>query len=178
MLAASLELFGARGYGGTSLQAISDRLGCTKAAVYYHFSAKADLLSALAASLLEGLDVVLQEAPETREGRRILLGAYLDAVLGATVLSRLLIADPTAREHPAAVRLLAQRGRLRDLLVPPGDQSTGRVRASCSLGAIEGAVLHFDDTDPALQRTVILAAAMTALDPPLAAGRRAPRASD
>ena len=33
----ALQLFAERGYDGTSLREIADRLGITKAAVYYHF---------------------------------------------------------------------------------------------------------------------------------------------
>jgi AcrR family transcriptional regulator len=43
----SLELFSAQGYDKTSLRQIAERLGFTKAAIYYHFSSKGDILMAL-----------------------------------------------------------------------------------------------------------------------------------
>ena len=166
VLAAALDLFGERGYGGTSLQAIAARLGFTKAAVYYHYRAKAGILTALSDPLLRQMDAVVAQAPRTwtRSECRDLLGAYLDAVVGARVLAGVLISDPTAAGHPAAVQLRAQRHWVRDLLVSPGSEPrTATVHASCALGAIEGAVLDFSDNQPETHRTIILAAAVGAL---------------
>src|SRR5271156_1295810 len=43
----ALELFNEQGYDKTSLREIADRLGTTKAALYYHFERKEDILVAL-----------------------------------------------------------------------------------------------------------------------------------
>lgn len=166
MLAAALELFGERGYGGTSLQAIGDRLGFTKAAVYYHYRAKAGILSALGEPLVDRMEAVLGRVPRTWSEAecRDLLGAYLDAVLGARVLARVLISDLTAAGHPAAVDLRAHRQRIRDLLVSPGgDRKRAKVQASCALGALEAPVLDVGNTQPGRHRGVILDAAWGAL---------------
>lgn len=58
-LAVARELFAENGYAGTSIADIADRLGVTKAAVYYHFRAKSDLLQELVAPVLEQLQAVL-----------------------------------------------------------------------------------------------------------------------
>lgn len=177
VLAAALELFGEKGYGGTSLQAIGDRLGVTKAAVYYHYRAKVALLANVADPLLAQMEAVVDQktGPWTHATCRDLLGDYLDVIVGARVLAKVLLNDTTASDHPAAVRMRAQRGRLRDLLVSPrGDKRAGKVRASCALGALEGAVLDFSDTQPARHRATILDAAMGALVP--VPGSRAPMA--
>lgn len=44
ILDVALELFNAEGYEQTSLREIAERLGVTKAALYYHFQSKADIL--------------------------------------------------------------------------------------------------------------------------------------
>lgn len=166
VLGAALVLFSERGYGGTSLQAIGDRLGVTKAAVYYHYRAKVALLASLAGPLLNRMEAVLDRRPSSwsQAGCRAMLSDYLDAVLGERALAKVLINDPTAVDHPAAARMRAQRRRLRDLLVSPrGDRRTGKVQASCALGALEGAVLDFADTQPARHRATILDAAMSTL---------------
>lgn len=180
VLAAALVLFGERGYSGTSLQAIGDRLGVTKAAVYYHCRAKEALLSGLAEPLASRMDTIVERSPGgwSEAGCRDLLSDYLDAVLGAKVLAKVLINDPTAADHNAATRMRAQRRRLRGLLVSPRlDKKAATVQASCAIGAIEGAVFDFTDTQPARHRATILDAAMAALvgaPGPLApvAGRR------
>src|ERR1700733_10951205 len=44
ILAVALELFADQGYEKTSLRDIAERLGTTKAALYYHFERKEDIL--------------------------------------------------------------------------------------------------------------------------------------
>jgi AcrR family transcriptional regulator len=43
--AVALELFSTQGYEATSLREIADRLGITKAALYYHFTSKQDIVA-------------------------------------------------------------------------------------------------------------------------------------
>src|SRR5438874_12314207 len=52
--AVALALFRTRGYDATSLQQIASALDVTKAALYYHFPSKAELLHSLADPLLDG----------------------------------------------------------------------------------------------------------------------------
>ncbi len=47
ILDAALDLFLEQGYDGTSLREIAEQLGVTKAALYYHFESKEDILLAL-----------------------------------------------------------------------------------------------------------------------------------
>ena len=57
ILAVANELFTEQGYEGTSLREIADRLGITKAALYYHFRSKDEILT----TLLEPFFVLLDE---------------------------------------------------------------------------------------------------------------------
>src|SRR5271154_7251580 len=43
----ALDLFTTQGYETTSLREIAEQLGFSKAAIYYHFASKADILLAL-----------------------------------------------------------------------------------------------------------------------------------
>src|SRR3954467_2858043 len=77
----ALELFIEQGYEATSLREIAERLGVTKAALYYHFKTKDDIVASLVADRLGVLDrlidwVVLQ--PRTPETRRELLERYCE----------------------------------------------------------------------------------------------------
>jgi AcrR family transcriptional regulator len=47
----ALELFSRQGYDATSLREIADRLGFTKAALYYHYQSKDEILAALVAPM-------------------------------------------------------------------------------------------------------------------------------
>src|ERR1700753_286565 len=47
ILDVALDLFIEHGYDGTSLREVAEQLGVTKAALYYHFASKDDILMAL-----------------------------------------------------------------------------------------------------------------------------------
>ncbi len=51
ILRAALELFAEHGYGATSMRQIAEQLGITKAALYYHFDSKEDIVHALLADV-------------------------------------------------------------------------------------------------------------------------------
>jgi AcrR family transcriptional regulator len=53
ILAVASELFVEQGYEGTSLREIAERLDITKAALYYHFPSKDDMLGALIQPMFE-----------------------------------------------------------------------------------------------------------------------------
>src|ERR1700704_1166717 len=69
ILQTAQRLFAERGYDATSLQMIADELGLTKAAVYYHFPAKADILHEAMLPGIKRLEAMLDEAAAIR-GRR------------------------------------------------------------------------------------------------------------
>src|SRR3954447_2696441 len=59
ILTVANELFIEQGYEGTSLREIADRLDITKAALYYHFRSKDEILTTLLAPFFELLDDLL-----------------------------------------------------------------------------------------------------------------------
>jgi AcrR family transcriptional regulator len=66
ILDVSAELFVDQGYDGTSLREIAERLGVTKAALYYHFASKDQIIRAL----LEPGNVLLTELIARLEAAR------------------------------------------------------------------------------------------------------------
>ena len=61
---AALRLFGEHGVHGTSLQMIADELGVSKAAVYYHFRSKHDIVVAVLKPAMDGLANLVAAARE------------------------------------------------------------------------------------------------------------------
>ena len=53
IVAEALDLFAEQGIDGTSLREIAERIGVTKAALYYHFPSKDDLLAAVFEPVVE-----------------------------------------------------------------------------------------------------------------------------
>jgi AcrR family transcriptional regulator len=52
----ALELFTENGYEATSLREIAERLGVTKAALYYHFRTKDDIVASIVAELVRRME--------------------------------------------------------------------------------------------------------------------------
>jgi len=72
-------LFAERGYDQTSLREIADRLGVDKAALYYHFKTKEEILASTLGTTRRGAraDRVGARAARTAESRHLVLSALL-----------------------------------------------------------------------------------------------------
>src|SRR5712691_2558060 len=55
----ALELFAEQGYERTSLREIAERLGVTKAALYYHFKSKEDIVRSFSEDYFARLDALI-----------------------------------------------------------------------------------------------------------------------
>ena len=151
ILDAALELFTEQGYDKTSLREIAQRLGVTKAALYYHFERKQDILLELhlkAHALGRGLLERLEDLDE-REIVAVwpdLLDAFIDQVLANRELFLLHQRNQSALEqlagderHQAENEDVEQR--FRRLLANPAIPLDDRVRMACSIGATAGVLL-------------------------------------
>jgi AcrR family transcriptional regulator len=162
------RLFCARGYERTPVRAISDALGVTKAAVYYHFKAKDDLLDAIVAPLLHGVDEILGSvaalAPPVLpvSDRRAFLGRYVDELRAHPDVTALLLRDRAVGEHAAGRRFAALQKAMRALLGGE-DSLVAGIRTTTALRALETAVVDFGDADPAQVRETALDIALAVL---------------
>lgn len=100
----ALELFSERGYEKTSLREIAEKLEVTKAALYYHFKTKEDIVIGLFQDLGRPIDELIawaEEQPRTLETKQELLRRYSAALHSAAPLFRFM------QENQAAVRDLS-----------------------------------------------------------------------
>lgn len=65
----AMALFTERGYDKTSLREIAEQLGVTKAALYYHFRTKEDIVVSVSEELRHGIDDIVRWAESTPPGR-------------------------------------------------------------------------------------------------------------
>lgn len=170
ILATALELIAANGFAGTSTREISERLGFTKAALYYHFRTKDDLLAALVAPAigeLAALAAGMSPRPAAAP-RRSVLAAYADLVISHEDLIRVLSQDPSVANRPPLTATAPLYDRLTQLLSgveAPGAAERARVRAA--LGGLHAALLRAPPgDDPDVVRGAALAAACGALGIP------------
>ncbi|MEU3722030.1 helix-turn-helix domain-containing protein [Streptomyces sp. NPDC031705] len=100
----ALELFAEQGYEKTSLREIAERLDVTKAALYYHFKTKEDIIISVFEDLTRPIDELIewaQEQPRTLETKREVLRRYSEAMAAGAPLYRFM------QENQATMRELS-----------------------------------------------------------------------
>lgn len=93
----ALRLFARDGVEGTSLQAIADDMGVTKAAVYYHYRSKDDLVLGVLAPIFTELDAIIERATaqRTRPARlEEFLTGMVDLIVDSHTRFSVLVKDP------------------------------------------------------------------------------------
>jgi AcrR family transcriptional regulator len=164
----ALRLFASRGFEQTSLREIAEELGITKAALYYHFSSKRDLLSALIEPLFEDLEGFLADAATkaATDPRAVLAGYFDMCVRHRQVFAGLLRDVQVLSELDLVSTMIHWRTRLDVMLV--GEDPADRVRAVIALGGLQDCVVLFtgDEVIQAIREQAIDTAlrALTAPD--------------
>jgi AcrR family transcriptional regulator len=162
----ALELFAEQGYEQTSLREVAERLGVTKAALYYHFKSKEDIVAAFAEDYYAEIDALIEWArtqPRTAQARREILDRYIGIVMGSSEVFRFLERNQAAvKGLEGGKRRFEQfRPRLEALVgVLVGEQAPmrGRVRATAALTAASMSCMLFlkDADDPVQLRAIVL----------------------
>ena len=129
ILETAQRLFTEQGYDATSLQMIADEMGLTKAAVYYHFRAKTDILHAAMQPGIQRLKALLDETATIR-GRRAriehLVNGFVDFLIRNRHYAVMASTDPAAKRDKLDTAAMAMRRRALTLLF--GDSPTGAER--------------------------------------------------
>jgi AcrR family transcriptional regulator len=151
--AVAVELFTAQGYDKTSLREIAERLDVTKAALYYHFRSKEDIVASLVEDHVGKLDELIawgEGQRGTAAGRAEILRRYVAIVADGHEVFRML------HQNQAAVHSMAgAKGRgelfkerltaLVDLLTEPGAPLADQLRPAMALGGISVGWMFFAD---------------------------------
>ena len=129
ILETAQRLFTEHGYDATSLQMIADEMGLTKAAVYYHFRAKSDILRAAMQPGIRRLEALLDDAVALR-GRRArieyLVNGFVDFLIRHRHYAVMASTDPAAKRDKLDTEATTMRRRALTLLF--GDNPTGAER--------------------------------------------------
>ncbi|WP_329134412.1 TetR/AcrR family transcriptional regulator [Streptomyces sp. NBC_01476] len=134
ILGTAQRLFIERGYTATSLQMIADELGLTKAAVYYHFRAKHDILHAAMMPGILRMEALLDQA-EAMRGRRAridhVVSGFVDFLVENRHYAVMASTDPDAKHSKRPDKDgTAESLRLRGLTLFFGEHPTGAERLS------------------------------------------------
>jgi AcrR family transcriptional regulator len=181
----ALELFAERGYDKTSLREIAEHLRVTKAALYYHFKTKEDILLSLFRDLMHPLDELIawgQEQPRTLETKRELLRRYSEALQTAAPLFLFMQQNEAAMRELSIGQIFRERlTALFELLKDEDASLTDQVRCASAmftmhstmfgLQAIEG---DLTDKRRAALEVAIELVSRTQADNPSATGTNEP----
>jgi len=162
----ALELFAEHGYERTSLREVAERLGVTKAALYYHFKSKEDIVRSFTEDYFSRLDALVawgRQQPPSAETTRELLDRYVAIVMESIEVFRFLERNQ-ATIHAAEDgkhRFTQFRPRLKalmEVITGPDAPTRDRIRAAAILFAVSTSCMFFMKDAPEAELEAVLPA--------------------
>ncbi|MFF7976661.1 TetR family transcriptional regulator [Streptomyces sp. NPDC007905] len=152
----ALNLFAEQGYEKTSLREIAELLDVTKAALYYHFRTKEEIIVSLFEDLTKPIEELIawgRTQPHTLETKHELVRRYSQALAGAEPLFRFM------QENQATVRELrigdAFKDRMRDLrdiFIDPDAPLVEQVRCISAMFTLHAGMFVMQDIEGDLEK--------------------------
>ncbi|MCL2585198.1 MAG: TetR/AcrR family transcriptional regulator [Streptosporangiales bacterium] len=165
----ALELFAEQGYERTSLREIAERLGVTKAALYYHFKSKEDIVGSFTGDYLSQLDELVgwaKEQPRTADTAEEILDRYIGIVMDSREVFRFLErnqamvrgsdsggsdsggsdspgSDSGADKHHRLEQFRPRMNALVETIIGPDAPARSRVRATAAFFAVSVSCMFF-----------------------------------
>ncbi|MEU8848318.1 helix-turn-helix domain-containing protein [Streptomyces sp. NPDC048564] len=158
----ALELFAEQGYEKTSLREIAERLEVTKAALYYHFKTKEEIIVSLFEDLTKPIEDLIEwgrQQPHTLETKHEIVRRYSQVLTDASPLFRFM------QENQATVRDLSigemfknRMLGMRDIVIDPDADLVDQVRCISALFTMHAGMFVMKDLegDPEEKRKAIL----------------------
>jgi AcrR family transcriptional regulator len=149
----ALELFTERGYASTSLREIAERLGVTKAALYYHFKSKEEIVNSFVddgVARVRGIVEWLREQPRTPQTRREFLRRYSSELYESNHSRTMRFFEQNQaalREHPSGLKMHDQMMEMLDLLDEPESTPAGKIRTALAVFALHTSLFILRDPE-------------------------------
>ena len=158
----ALELFAEQGYERTSLREIAERLGVTKAALYYHFKSKEDIVHSFTEDYFTRLDAVIawgREQPANAQTAHEVFDRYITIVLEGSEVFRFLERNQASLHGSEDGKRRFEQFRPRvnaliEIITGPDAPPRSHVRAAAALFAASTSWMFFTrdesgEADPA-----------------------------
>ena len=132
----ALELFADQGYDGTSLRQIAERLDITKAALYYHFKSKDEIVASVLQTMLEQVDALIDWAggqPRTAATRHEIFLRYSNIVGSSLRAMHFMQRPASGKERHPGEQFKARVQALVEILVPAHARFEHRAKAMLAL---------------------------------------------
>jgi AcrR family transcriptional regulator len=161
ILRTALEEFGGHGYHATSIQAIADRVGVSKAAVLYHFKTKDEILAALAEPMLDAMEAALVAAEMSDQSAPggpgwLALTGLLEVWLAHRYLMRMSLHDLALVQGVAFDRYRDAALRANVLLAGPNPDLGAKICAAQALAMVSDPVVLFAEEPTDVLRERVL----------------------
>jgi AcrR family transcriptional regulator len=158
----ALELFAEQGYEKTSLREIAERLEVTKAALYYHFKTKEEILVSIFDDLSQPIVGLIEwgkEQPQTLETKQEIIRRYSETLAGASRLFRFMQENQaTVKELRVGETFRTRMMGMRDILIDPDAELVDQVRCVSAMFTLHAGMFVLNDLegDPEAKRKAVL----------------------
>jgi AcrR family transcriptional regulator len=156
VLQAAVALFAEHGVHGTSLQMIADRVGVSKAAVYYQFHSKEDIALEVLRPSIEDIARFIRIAealPDAQQQRAVAVSGLVEMVVRHRQLAVMCYGDPAIDQLVVGEPYFKSvADRLRELLEGPNPNAVDRITFSVFFSGVGKAaadpeLADIDDAD-------------------------------
>ncbi|AKJ11665.1 TetR family transcriptional regulator [Streptomyces incarnatus] len=162
----ALELFAEQGYEKTSLREIAERLDVTKAALYYHFKTKEEIIVSLFEDLTKPIEDLIEwgrRQPHTLETKEEVVRRYSRVLADAEPLFRFMHDNQgTVRDLRIGDTFKDRMRDLRDILIDPKAELVDQVRSVSAMFTLHAGMFLMQDLqgDFETKRTAVLEVAL------------------
>ncbi|GHD46968.1 TetR/AcrR family transcriptional regulator [Streptomyces galbus] len=162
----ALDLFAEQGYDKTSLREIAERLDVTKAALYYHFKTKEEILVSIFEDLTQPIEDLIEwgrEQPHTLQTKQEIVRRYGQALDDAAPLFRFMQENQaTIRELRIGESFKSRMQSLREIIIDPDAPLADQVRCVSALFTLHAGMFLLQDleVDPEERRAAVLEVAI------------------
>jgi AcrR family transcriptional regulator len=149
----AIELFSENGYEATSLREIAERLGVTKAALYYHFKTKDEIIESLVSDQIARIQQLLdwaKDQPRTIETRREFVRRYAEmlAVHDHHKLMRFFERNQSSmQQHKSGGQMRERMTEMLDVLTVPEAPLPDQIRCALAIFALHSTWFTVRDPD-------------------------------
>ncbi|MFF4356240.1 TetR/AcrR family transcriptional regulator [Streptomyces sp. NPDC001604] len=158
----ALELFAEQGYEKTSLREIAERLDVTKAALYYHFKTKEEILVSIFDDLSQPIVELIEwgrRQPQSLETKHEIIRRYSDTLAGAAPLFRFMQENQSTVKELRIGEIFRNRMMgMRDILIDPDAELIDQVRCVSAMFTLHAGMFALNDieADPEDKRKAVL----------------------
>jgi AcrR family transcriptional regulator len=158
----ALELFAEQGYEKTSLREIAERLEVTKAALYYHFKTKEEIIVSLFEDLTQPIEDLIEwgrRQPQSLATKHEIVRRYAQALTDAEPLFRFMQENQaTVRDLSIGDMFKSRMLGMREIIIDPDAELIDQVRCISALFTMHAGMFVLQDLegDPEEKRKAFL----------------------